>query len=87
MTGLSLTTGAEFIGYSGTGTFNQTGGTNTISGSLEIASNLGSVGTYNISGGILTVNGAGILNNGTINLTGAGQLAGSGALGQAKYIR
>ena len=78
MTAGSLIAVAEVIAASGTGTFNQTGGTNTVTGSLEISSNSGSTGIYNMSGGTLTVNGAGILNKGTINISG-GVLGGTGA--------
>ncbi len=41
------------IGTSGTATFNQTGGTNTVTGTLYLADNAGSSGTYNLSGGLL----------------------------------
>ena len=37
----------EHIGYSGTGTFNQSAGTN--SAAFELGSNAGAVGTYNLS--------------------------------------
>ena len=43
----------EYIGYSGTGTFTQTGGTNTISGYLWLGLNSGSSGTYNLNSGTL----------------------------------
>ena len=45
----------EIIGDIGTGAvFTQTGGTNTASGSLTLANNLGSSGTYNLQGGSLS---------------------------------
>ncbi len=47
--------GNEYIGYSGTGTFIQSGGTNTVTGILILAANAGSSGTYSLSGGSLTV--------------------------------
>ena len=47
--------GNEYIGYSGTGTFTQSGGTNTVTGILILAANAGSSGTYSLSGGSLTV--------------------------------
>ena len=46
----SLQYGNEVIGYEGTGTFTQTGGTHTIKyGSLTLGYNVGGVGTYNLS--------------------------------------
>ena len=47
--------GNEYIGYSGTGTFTQSGGTNTVTGILILGANAGSSGTYSLSGGSLTV--------------------------------
>jgi autotransporter-associated beta strand protein/T5SS/PEP-CTERM-associated repeat protein len=52
---------SEFIGFSGTGTFNHTGGTNTVNasgvGSFDLGGFAGATGTYNLSGtGALTVN-------------------------------
>jgi hypothetical protein len=48
--------GCQYVGYSGTGTFTHTAGTNTISGSLILGYNAGSSGTYALSGdGQLTV--------------------------------
>ena len=40
----------EYVGYGGTGTFTQTGGTNTISGALLLGESNGS-GTYNLASG------------------------------------
>jgi T5SS/PEP-CTERM-associated repeat protein len=54
----ALAAQSEYVGYSGTGIFNQTGGTNTIGGFLNrlyLGYNAGSTGTYTISGGTLTV--------------------------------
>jgi autotransporter-associated beta strand protein len=48
-----LSAGYEYIGYSGTGTFTQTGGTNTISSVLSLSYYPGSSGTYNLTGGTL----------------------------------
>src|SRR5207237_2847136 len=47
-----LTPGYQYVGLlGGTGTFNQTGGTNTLAGTLTIAAaNPGSSGTYTLSG-------------------------------------
>jgi fibronectin-binding autotransporter adhesin len=49
---------SEFIGYNGTGTFTQTGGTNTIdvgsAGSFYLGEGTSGTGTYNLSGDPLT---------------------------------
>jgi autotransporter-associated beta strand protein len=42
------------VGYSGTSSFTQSGGTNSVSG-LVIAANSGSAGTYNLNGGLLSL--------------------------------
>lgn len=62
-----------YVGNSGTGAFNQTGGTNTIASTLRI----GSLGTVNLNGGTLRFNGysrqlTGVFNftSGTVNLAG-----------------
>jgi fibronectin-binding autotransporter adhesin len=49
-TGTLAVTGPEFIGNSGLGTFNQTGGTNTVSLNLLLGHNTGSTGMYELSG-------------------------------------
>ena len=43
------------MGVDGSGTFNQNGGTNTVSGVLSLAGTLGSSGAYNLIGGSLSV--------------------------------
>ena len=40
----------EYVGYSGTGLFTQSGGNNTIYGGLYIGYNSGGSGTYSLSG-------------------------------------
>jgi autotransporter-associated beta strand protein len=45
----------EYVGYAGSGTFNQTGGTNVITNGLYLGTNPGSNGTYNLLGGLLAV--------------------------------
>ncbi|HEX3601560.1 MAG TPA: hypothetical protein VHU84_15520 [Lacipirellulaceae bacterium] len=67
----------EFVGYSGTGVFNQSGGTNTIvstSAFFEVGDNMGATGTYNLSGsGTLTSNSSeyvGYFGAGNFNQTG-----------------
>ena len=53
MTGGALVATYHDVGYSGTGTFTQSGGTNTLSNGLYIGCNPGDNGTYNLSGGSL----------------------------------
>ncbi len=49
-----LTATNEYIGYSGTGTLNQSGGTNSLpAGNLYLGFYPGSSGTYTLSGGVL----------------------------------
>lgn len=45
-----LSTGDEYIGYAGNGTFNQSAGTNQIANSLHLSSSLEAIGSYNLSG-------------------------------------
>ncbi len=59
-----LSAGYEHVGQSGMGTFNQSGGTNTVTGQLTFAG----TGTYNLTGGVLLV--PGIQGTGTFNLGG-----------------
>lgn len=71
-TGLvSLLYGSQYLGFSGTGTFTQSGGTNALS-SLELSNNANSRGTYNLSG-------SGVL-NATIESVGS-QGANNGSVG------
>ena len=44
----------ELIGWSGTGNFTQSGGTNMASLYLDLGWSLGGSGTYNLDGGLLT---------------------------------
>lgn len=77
----------EYVGIAGAGTFNHSGGTNTINasatGALILGTNVGSTGTYNLSGsGVLVTNasqnvgGSGMAEfnqtGGTNTITGAG---------------
>ncbi len=76
----------EYVGYSGTGIFNQSGGMNTVSDALYIAYNAGSTGSYTLTGGTLSASaiyvggtksaagGTGVL---TISQTGSLSLAGT----------
>jgi fibronectin-binding autotransporter adhesin len=71
----------EFVGYGAAGTFNQTGGTNTVTNILFLASTNGLTGTYSLSGtGVLVAHtsetigqsGSGVFNqSGGFNTTGA----------------
>jgi hypothetical protein len=60
----SMAWGCEIVGNTGTGVFNQSGGTNTVSRSLTLGSQAGSFGQYILTGGTLSV--------GSV-VTGAGQ--------------
>jgi hypothetical protein len=59
--------GDENVGYQGTGTFTQNGGSHTVGGRLYVAALTGSAGTFNLNGGTLT---APALNNGTFSMAG-----------------
>ena len=68
--------GTESVGSFGSGSFNQTGGSNSASYLI-----IGSLGRYNFSGGTLQVNGGGFVNQGIFD--GGG---GAGMLGAANSI-
>ena len=74
--------GGEYIGYSPgcTGFFEQTGGTNSIDGTLVIAGSPGSSGTYDFNGGLLVLPSAGMATgSGTATFNfGGGTLRGGG---------
>jgi hypothetical protein len=84
LTGGTLSVGSlgETVGALGTGIFNQSGGTNTMSGNseLQLGSGAGSTGTYTFSGGALSAAGGtyvgGVSNSaggiGTLNISGTG---------------
>ena len=76
---------SEYVGILGTGTFNQSAGTNTIAtatGFFDIGEAAGSTGTYNLSGtGTLTVNTneyVGDIGTGVFNQTGGTHTLNSG---------
>jgi len=80
---LEVVQGNEYVGASGNGTFNQTGGINFLlsGGELSIAQNAGSTGAYNLSGGTLTANNvyvggydSGAGGSGTLAVSGSGTL-------------
>lgn len=81
--GSLMASSQEYVGYSGNGTFTETGGTNTVTGSGEliVGFNSGSTGTYNQNGGTNTINylflGNNSGSNGTYNLN-AGSLTVAG---------
>jgi fibronectin-binding autotransporter adhesin len=50
MSGGSLNTGVHYVGYSGTGTFTHSGGTNTVIHRFILGYNSGDNGTYTLSG-------------------------------------
>ena len=82
---LNIVAGNTWIGGYGTGTFNQSAGTVTSTNWFSIARQLGSVGIYNLSGGSLTdlaTNNVfvGEAGNGTLNVSGTGQLVTAGGL-------
>jgi len=73
----------EYVGYSGTGAFTQTGGTNKAA-SLTVGANQGSVGAYSMQAGALSVAGderIGQSGTGTFTQTG-----GANAIGGTLYI-
>jgi autotransporter-associated beta strand protein len=76
----SLTAAAEYVGYSGSGTVAQTGGTNTIDSALYLAVNPGSIGTYNLAGGLLIVSSI-LKGSGTASLIITGGTLTGGASG------
>jgi autotransporter-associated beta strand protein len=77
---------SEYVGYSGTGIFNQSGGTNTMNifgFFLDIGAYAGSTGTYNLSGtGTLTATNEyiGDIGTGVFNQTGGTNSIGNGYL-------
>ncbi len=62
--------GNEYIGRSGSGSFTQSGGTNSVAGSLYLGLNTGSSGTYYLSGGLLAINQAVIGEGGSFTQPG-----------------
>jgi hypothetical protein len=70
LSGGSLSAQNEAIGYDSIGTFNQTGGTNTVDGTMTIAELDGSNGTYNLSGGRLEANSIVVNSGGSFNFDG-----------------
>jgi fibronectin-binding autotransporter adhesin len=80
-TGTLSVTGFETVGVAGTGTFNQTGGTNTLNGTsnLNLGYNSGSSGTYTLGvGGYLSVGGNVYVGGSSTGAGGKGVLTVSG---------
>jgi hypothetical protein len=91
MTANSLTSTSESIGEFGSGTLDQSGGANSISGgSLYIGDLAGSTGTYLLSGnGSLTVDGSeyiGFAGTGTINQSGGTHTTSAGQFLHIGYL-
>jgi len=61
----------EYVGFIGTGHFNQMGGTNTVGGYLSVGDESGSTGTYTLSGG--SVSAANIYVGGDPSVVARGQ--------------
>ena len=66
----NLSAETEHIGYDGTGSFTQNGGTHTVSNTLTVATNEYSSGTYDLQGGLLTVGTLQLNSGGTLAVTG-----------------
>ncbi len=67
----TLSSTNEIIGFLGTGTFNQTGGTHNVTGTITIAAKPGSQGTYNLSGsGALNADAIVVIAGGSFNQSG-----------------
>ena len=70
--GGQLLTTREFIGTVGRGAYNQSSGTNTVSGELRLGYYSGSLGTYNLQGGSLSAG------TETLGFSGSGAFTQSG---------
>ena len=86
-TGSLSVTENEVIAFAGTGIFNQSGGTNTVSGGIDVAAAIGSHGEYNLSGGVVKASdmfiaAIGVFNDGdgTLSVSGTGDLNLTGTL-------
>jgi autotransporter-associated beta strand protein len=78
--GGSLATAYHYVGYSGTGSFTQSGGMNSVSNSLFLGYNSGGSGNYNLSrSGVLSANSeyVGYLGAGSFTQSGGTNLVGS----------
>ena len=77
-------TGNQYIGYSGTGNFTQSGGTNNLAVNLYLGYNSTAVGTYNLSGGALNSTPAYNPTAAYVGYSGAGSVVQSG--GSADFM-
>lgn len=77
-TGTLAVGGNEYVGYNGTGFFSQSGGTNTISGELDLGNNPSSTGNYTLNGGTLAA--SAVYVGGSSGGTGALTVSGTGVL-------
>ena len=66
----SLSAANQYVGLDGSGTFTQTGGSNTVSACLTLGLYSGSRGTYNLQGGSLQAANVNIKSGGTFAQTG-----------------
>ncbi len=74
----TLTAGYEEIGFFGTGTLNQQGGTQTVSNYITLGNLITGVGTLTVSGGTLLDDGNAYVGGGTLAAGGSGALNVSG---------
>ena len=79
--GTLAATGYEYVGYSGTGSFTQSGGTHTVAQRLRLGWNAGSSGSYDLSGGSLYV-----ADNETVGIHGSGCFNQSGGTHTAAQL-
>jgi hypothetical protein len=79
--GGSLAGGFEYVGLSGTGIFNQTGGSNTMAGNsqLFVGYQAGAIGTYALSGGTLSIASGAFIGGYSSGAGGTGTLTISGS--------
>ncbi len=69
---LTIGSGNEYIGYAGTGSFTQSGGTHSLASTLNLGYGAGSVGVYALSSGLL------VASYESVGYAGAGTFAQSG---------
>ncbi|MGD0137929.1 MAG: NF038122 family metalloprotease [Tepidisphaeraceae bacterium] len=84
---LSVTGGNELVGVGGTGTFNQSAGSNTVMGGLDLGYQTGSSGAYTLGGtGALSVTGAAGAAGETIGYNGSGTFTQTGGTNTASGV-
>jgi autotransporter-associated beta strand protein/T5SS/PEP-CTERM-associated repeat protein len=71
-TSSTLSAANTYVGYEGIGTFNQSGGTHTVTGELDLGHDATGNGTYNLSGGTVSANSI------SVGYSGAGTFAQTG---------